>query len=112
MTFCEALEAAKNGAKIRNKDACWHPNVHLLFNAGRLRVHPDEPYNVWASDLSADWEVVSEPPKPMPFEEALVHYKAGKTIKRLAWCKDDTAFDVRSDLSKEAVLATDWVVVE
>lgn len=55
-----------------------------------------------------------EQPKDMTFEEALVHFKAGKRIGRKIW-KQDQYFNKLDDLDEMTcvhVLCDDWRVIE
>ncbi len=61
MTFCEALEAAKNGAKIRNQ--LWSQHEYAAFNSlGFLRLYSpginEVNLVVLKADFKCDWVVV------------------------------------------------------
>ncbi len=52
-------------------------------------------------------------PKDMTFEEALVHFKAGKKIKRMFWLPNAYLSQERDEnLSSDDMLSDDWRVME
>jgi hypothetical protein len=83
LNFIEAVQAAKEGQKVRRKD--WVEDAYVSLRGEKLFYtsdNYDEPLESYYDHITAtDWEIVLEPPKTMTFQEAIEHLlKHGKLI--------------------------------
>jgi len=93
MNFLEVLKLAEEtGQTFRRRfwdrsagDLEWTTAVSRSYLQCRW-VRSSAAYICTREDMFADdWELVSLPPKPMSFMEAVKHMKQGCSVRRLAW---------------------------
>jgi len=114
MNFESILPLLRQGKKIRRsnfgKDQYFYMNNDCIYWANGT---PAE--QLWLHICEDDWELYQEQ-ETMTFEEAIGHFKAGKTIQRLGWHKSDYmkqgAWSSDFKLSDWDISATDWIIVE
>jgi hypothetical protein len=129
MTFTEAVQAAKNGHKIRQ--AGWRPPCYLYFVTDKFTDEEDRAFSRLYRDdfLADDWEIVPEPPKTMTFTEAIEKSEGGTPVQRIGWNDLCVMFGTEGEdqcplkmsiidkaytgdsLTYDDIAATDWIVV-
>jgi len=135
LNFIEAVKAAKDGKKIRNRYWCNH--IYVIYKDDKLFLRrSDEDLNLYqvsaSSIIADDWEIVPDSPETMGFMEAWAEAKQGKKIARLEWTTGSYAVSVADSngilrllerymsgtvstvmhICDRHIDATDWYVVE
>ena len=127
MNFMEAVKELKTGKKVR-KISWTNTEAHIkkvdgnhyrffttIYNAENNQGIPShDSYSFREYEiLATDWEIYEEECKLHTFEEAIVAYKAGKTIQRQCYKV------VRHNLEynnfyfeKDDVMANDWIIID
>ena len=122
LNFIEAVQAAKEGHKVRRKD--WVGDAYVSLRGEKLFYisdNYDEALESYYDHITAtDWEIVLEPPKTMAFQEAIEHLlQHGGKVKRqsnsLSMRIDLNALNVANSFTKLLVVdikADDWIEVK
>ena len=110
MNFESILPLFRQGKKIKYED--WEPDrFWKLKNGCIVDRMGGRPSIMDIYFLTDKWELYQE---TMTFEEAIVHYKQGKTIARVnySWELDPNDGGINTGIEHDDILASDWIIVD